>query len=146
MLLFNRYEYQPSTDLIGKGELSRVYKAMDKQLGAPVVVKIYRGNDRSEQIGLSDAGKFLALEHPNLCKYLHIEDIEREGAFGETEKMQVCIQELVEGGDLAAFYKKHADIGMLKQLVTGILHGLDYLHGQGVIHRRIKAKIGRAHV
>ncbi len=90
MLLFNRYEYQPSTDLIGKGELSRVYKAMDKQVGTPVVVKIYRGNDRSEQIGLSDAGKFLALEHPNLCKYLHIEDIEREGLLAKRKRCR-CV-------------------------------------------------------
>src|SRR5579859_5930166 len=99
MLLFNRYQYQPSTDLIGKGETTRVYKALDKEIYLPVAVKIYRANDPTEKFGLVHVEKFIAMDHPNICRYLHVEEIEKESAFGEKEKMQVCVMELVQDGD-----------------------------------------------
>jgi serine/threonine protein kinase len=138
MLLFNRYEYQPSADLIGKGNLSRVYKAMDVQLSMPVAVKIYRGGDGAETIGLMDAEKLISIDHPNLCRYLYIDTIEKEGAFGETEKMTVCVQQLMAGGDITAWYKTYRGTTALANIVSGLLRGLACLHDQGIIHRRIK--------
>jgi serine/threonine protein kinase len=139
MLLFNRYEYQPSADLIGKGGLSRVYKAMDVQLSVPVAIKIYRGADGAETIGLADPEKLISIDHPNLCRYLYIDTIEKEGAFGEPERMMVCVQQLITGGDIAAWYKTYRGTTALQSIIAGILRGLACLHDQGIIHRRIKA-------
>ncbi len=49
MLLFNRYDYNPQTDLLGKGGFSRVYKALDKKLNRHVALKIYKTSEVSER-------------------------------------------------------------------------------------------------
>ncbi|HXB05818.1 MAG TPA: serine/threonine-protein kinase, partial [Puia sp.] len=138
MLLFNRYQYQPSTDLIGKGEHSRVYKALDKEIYLPVAVKIYRGSDHADKYGLVQVEKFIAMDHPNICRYLHVEEIEKEGVFGETEKMQVSVMELVADGDFASYYRAREQPELMRKMVTDILRGLAYLHSQGIVHRRLK--------
>lgn len=139
MLLFNRYQYQPSTDLIGRGELTRVYKALDKQIYLPVAVKIYRGNDPVEKFGLVNVKKFIAMDHPNICRYLHIEDVEKESPAGEKERTQVCVMELVPDGDFASYYRERKDPELLRKMVTDILRGLAYLHSMGIVHRRLKS-------
>ena len=139
MLLFNRYQYQPSTDLIGKGEHTRVYKALDKEIYLPVAVKIYRGSDHADKYGLVQVEKFIAMDHPNICRYLHVEEMEKEGAFGEKETMQVCVMELVADGDFASYYRSRKQPELMRKMVTDILRGLAYLHSQGIVHRRLKA-------
>jgi serine/threonine protein kinase len=139
MLLFNRYQYQPSTDLIGKGEHTRVYKALDKEIYLPVAVKVYRGSDQAEKYGLAQVEKVIAMDHPNICRYLHVEEIEKEGAFGEKETMQVCVMELVADGDFASYYRARNQPELMRKMVTDILRGLAYLHSQGIVHRRLKA-------
>jgi len=138
MLLFNRYQFQPSTDLIGKGELTRVYKALDKQIYLPVAVKIYRGNDPVEKFGFVNVKKFIAMDHPNICRYLHIEDVEKESPLGEKERTQVCVMELVQDGDFGTYYQERKDLELLRKMVVDILRGLSYLHSQGIVHRRLK--------
>ncbi|HEY1213644.1 MAG TPA: protein kinase, partial [Bryobacteraceae bacterium] len=138
MLLFNRYQYQPSTDLIGKGELTRVYKALDKQIYLPVALKIYRGGDPLEKVGLVNVKKFIAMDHPNICRYLHIEDVEKDGPLGEKERTQVCVMELVPDGDFGSYYRERNDTELLRRMVTDILRGLAYLHSKGIVHRRLK--------
>ena len=139
MLLFNRYQYQPSTDLIGRGELTRVYKALDKQIYLPVALKIYRGSDPLDKVGLVNVKKFIAMDHPNICRYLHIEDVEKDGPLGEKERTQVCVMELVPDGDFGSYYRERNDIDLLRRMVSDILRGLTYLHSKGIVHRRLKA-------
>jgi|GEM_PF-1516799 len=138
MLLFNRYQYQPSTDLIGRGDLTRVYKALDKQIYLPVALKIYRGSDPLDKVGLVNVKKFIAMDHPNICRYLHIEDVEKDGPLGEKERTQVCVMELVPDGDFGSYYRARMDVELLRKMVTDILHGLTYLHSKGIVHRRLK--------
>jgi len=138
MLLFNRYQYQPSTDLIGRGELTRVYKALDKQIYLPVALKIYRGSDPLDKVGLVNVKKFIAMDHPNICRYLHIEDVEKDGPLGEKERTQVCVMELVPDGDFGTYYRERKDVELLRRMVTDILRGLSYLHSKGIVHRRLK--------
>ncbi|HVU99522.1 MAG TPA: protein kinase [Puia sp.] len=138
MLLFNRYQYQPSTDLIGRGQLTRVYKALDKQIYLPVALKIYRGSDPLDKVGLVNVKKFIAMDHPNICRYLHIEDVEKDGPLGEKERTQVCVMELVPDGDFGTYYRERKDVELLRRMVTDILRGLAYLHSKGIVHRRLK--------
>ena len=139
MLLFNRYEYNPATDLIGKGGFSRVYKALDKKLNRNVALKIYKSSELAEKYSpLAEIQRVIDFDHPNISRYIDIEEIQKEDAFGEIEKIQVCVMEHLDGGNLAHFYQGNKNPGLFKQLLLDVLRGLAYLHQQGVIHRDIK--------
>lgn len=139
IVLFNRYEYLPVTDLIGKGGFSRVYKAYDKKLNRWVALKIYKTNDLSERYSpFAEIRRVINLDHGNICRYLDIEEIENVNPFGETEKIQVCVMELLDSGNIAEYYKAHPDPDVLKKLLADVLKGLAYLHKKGIIHRDIK--------
>ncbi|MFT3701379.1 MAG: serine/threonine-protein kinase [Agriterribacter sp.] len=139
IVLFNRYEYLPVTDLIGKGGFSRVYKAYDKKLNRWVALKIYKTNDLSDRYSpFAEIRRVINLDHANICRYLDIEEMENINPFGETEKIQVCVMELLDSGNIAEYYKAHPDTAILKKLLMDVLNGLSYLHKKGIIHRDIK--------
>src|SRR5579864_6916709 len=140
MLLFSRYEYNPQTDLIGKGEFARIYRALDKDLNKYLALKIWKtGEDASIPfIPETNRQKLISLSHPNIGSYLAIEEMGKEDAFGEIETIQVCAREWLDGGTLTQYYQSHKDPVILERLLTGVINGLSYLHGNGVAHLNIK--------
>jgi serine/threonine protein kinase len=137
--LFNRYEYNPRTGLIGRGGFSRVYKAFDKKLNRWVALKIYKTGEFSDRYSpIAEIRRVVNLDHPNICRYLDIEEIEKENAFGEREQTQICVMELLDGGTLLEYYTAHPTENVLRKLLTDVLNGLAYLHKNGIIHRDIK--------
>jgi len=140
MLLFNRYEYNPRTDLIGKGGFSRVYKALDQEGNVAVALKIYKNTeDAGGEKPIPEKDRILALDHPNICRYLLIEEMEKEDSFGEREGFQVAVLEWMNGGDLASHYKSRRDLVILKKLLEDTVRGLQYLHANGIVHRHVRA-------
>ncbi|HXB43173.1 MAG TPA: protein kinase [Puia sp.] len=139
MLLFNRYEYNPQTDLLGKGGFSRVYKAVDKKFNRLLALKIYKTSELSDRYSpIAEIQRVIDLDHPNISRYIDIDEIEKEDAFGDIEKIQVCVMELLDGGNIAKFYQANKDLSVLKKLLVDVLQGLSYLHRNGIIHRDIK--------
>ncbi|HVU99527.1 MAG TPA: protein kinase [Puia sp.] len=138
MLLFNRYQYEPSTDCIGKGEYSLVFEALDTHIYLPVAVKVYRAMGSSEKFGFVNVNKFAGLDHPNICRYLYMGEIGKETVPGEHEKRQVCVMELLRDGDFASYYQANRQPELLRKMVLDILHGLTYLHSNRIVHRRLK--------
>lgn len=139
LLLFNRYAYVPSNDLIGRGGFSRVYKAYDQKLNRWVALKVYKTGEFSDRYSpISEIRRVINLDHPNICRYLDIEEIEKENHFGENEKIQVCVMELLDSGNFAEYYRSNKDPEVLRKLIRDILHGLSYLHKNAIIHRDIK--------
>ncbi|GGB03684.1 protein kinase domain-containing protein [Puia dinghuensis] len=138
MLLFNRYKYDPATDAIGKGEFTRVYKAMDTQIYLPVAVKIYQPTDLPSKFGFVQVNKFKDLDHPNICRYLHVGEITKDSAAGDEEKSQVCVMELLPDGNFATYYQARKQPELLRRMVLDILYGLTYLHSHRIVHRRLK--------
>ncbi|MBX2924976.1 MAG: serine/threonine-protein kinase [Chitinophagaceae bacterium] len=139
VVLFNRYEYSPVSDLIGKGGFSRVYKAYDKKLHRWVALKIYKSNDLSDRYSpFAEIQRVINLDHGNICRYLDIEELINYNAFGEKETTQVCVMELMDSGNITEYYSRNKDENTLKKLITDIIKGLSYLHRNGIIHRDIK--------
>ena len=139
MLLFNRYEYNPQTDFIGKGGFSKVYKAFDKKFQRWVALKIYKTSELSERYSpMAEIQRVINLDHPNICRYIDFEEIEKEDSLGEKEKIQVGVMELLDGGNLSKYYRGSHDLSVFKKLLSDVLYGLSYLHKKGIIHRDIK--------
>ena len=138
MLLFNRYQYEPSTDCIGKGEYSLVFEALDTHIYLPVAVKVYRSVESKEKFGFVNANRWVGMDHPNICRYFYMGEIGKEAVSGEDERRQVCVMELLRDGDFASYYQANRQPELLRNMVLDILHGLTYLHGQRIVHRRLK--------
>ncbi|KAI3406851.2 CDC15 [Candida oxycetoniae] len=120
--------------LIGNGAFANVYKATNLLTGEIVAIKQTRlepGQDVTSVMGEIDLLKIL--KHPNIVKY--------HGFTKDSTTLNVIL-EYCGGGSLRQVYKrskKGLSESQIKVYVRGILTGLDYLHGQGVVHRDVKA-------
>jgi serine/threonine protein kinase len=140
MTFKERYQYNPVTDLLGKGGFARVYKAHDVNLEIDVAVKIFNATE-------ANAGKYtvyeeikrgIKLNHPNVLRYFDAAILEHTNSLGEQEVIQIGIMELANAGDLKQFARMHPGSPVLLQLLKEVLSGLDYLHLRGLIHRDLK--------
>ena len=140
MTFKERYQYNPLTDLLGKGGFARVYKAYDTNLDIDVAVKFFNATE-------ANAGKYTVYEeikraikfnHPNVLRYFDAAILENTNSVGEREVIQIGIMELANAGDLKQFVRTHTGSSELIRLLKEVLSGLDYLHQRGLIHRDLK--------
>lgn len=121
---------------LGRGASGRVYRGLDKKTGGNVAVKEIslerlQHSDISSIMGEVELLK--SLNHRNVVQYL--------GSF-RTRHYLYIIMELVEAGSLS-YLIKQSDVGAFPETVVAVyieqvLHGLAYLHAQGIVHRDIK--------
>jgi len=116
-------------ELIGKGGMGEVYKAVDTRLNRDVAVKVSaaRFNDRFER----EARAVAALNHANICT---LYDVGASPAgFG------FLVMEFVEGATLADLVKK-GPIAYEEawRLAQQIIAGLEAAHEKGIVHRDLK--------
>ncbi|KAL4978100.1 hypothetical protein BDW66DRAFT_165175 [Aspergillus desertorum] len=111
-------------DCLGRGAFGSVYRALNWNTGETVAVK---------QIKLADLPKseLRVIMHPNIVKY--------QGFVKSAETLNIIL-EYCENGSLHSIAK---NFGRFPETLVGVymsqvLHGLLYLHDQGVIHRDIK--------
>ncbi len=145
MLLNDRYEYNPDTDLIGKGGLAEVFKAYDRQRECYVALKKFNAADSLKYGIREEFQKSIQFAHGNIVRAFDFFTVIRRFEDGDTHETQYGVMELVEGGDLADYLKKKPAQEELLEVVKGILRGLDYLHTpdpttnkRRIIHRDIK--------
>lgn len=139
MLLFNRYEYDPQKDMLGKGGFSTVYKALDTRHKRYVALKFYTISANNSKYDLiTEINRVIDLDHPNICRYFDAEQYTEIRLSGEEEATQVAILELLDKGDIAGYLQKKPSALIRKKLLIDVLQGLAYLHKHGVIHRDIK--------
>jgi serine/threonine protein kinase len=138
--LFNKYVYDPKTDIIGKGGFATVYKAHDKILEIDVALKFFHTTDAATKYNITNEIKrVIRLSHQNIVKFYGIESITKTDMHGEEENIQIGIMELAVEGQINSYLRHHKlDKKTFAQLLIGILEGLKYLHSQGIIHRDIK--------
>jgi serine/threonine protein kinase len=132
----DRYKYNSSTNLLGKGGFSRVFKATDLLLERDVALKIFNSEQSARYDLITEIKKVIKLDHPNLCRYFDVAILESINALGESEKVQVGIMEYLDGGDIRTYTRNHPE--KRDKLLIDVLKGLSFLHKHGIIHRDLK--------
>ncbi|GAB4198430.1 MAG: hypothetical protein OHK0022_17770 [Roseiflexaceae bacterium] len=124
--------------VLGSGGFGTVYLATDNRLNIKVAVKSNLLGDSSAQARFFQEAQLLAkLKHPNLPKVTDY-FIEAQGPYTG----HYFVMEYIQGENL---HDKLQREGFLNEqvtlsIITPILHALQYLHQQNIIHRDIKPK------
>ena len=125
--------YQLGKEL-GKGGFGTVYQGLDTATGRFVAVKqVSTKNvpkDELESIH-SEINLLKKLKHDNIVRYF--DSVEADGTLN-------IVLEFVENGSLSDIIKRFGTFTetLAVMYIAQVLHGLEYLHIQGVIHRDIK--------
>ncbi|KAM5455628.1 Protein kinase of the Mitotic Exit Network [Microsporum audouinii] len=121
-------------DCLGKGAFGSVYRALNWGTGETVAVKQIRLADlpKSElRVIMQEIDLLKNLDHPNIVKY--------HGFVKSAETLNIIL-EYCENGSLHSISKNFGRFpeNLVGLYMSQVLHGLLYLHEQGVIHRDIK--------
>ena len=129
--------------LIGKGTYGRVYVGINATTGEVLAIKQVEVNPKvagQEKDKIKDTVASLDreidtmqhLEHPNIVQYLGCE---------RKEYSISIFLEYISGGSIGSCLRKHGEFEerVVSSLTRQVLAGLSYLHGQGILHRDLKA-------
>ncbi|GAB3575009.1 serine/threonine-protein kinase [Leifsonia lichenia] len=131
-MLLDRYELR---DALGRGGMATVYRALDRQLGRFVAVKLFApGTAVDDARRRAEATLLARLSHPSLVT-LHDAHLAVEG----DATPSFLVMELVDGTDL----RRRLDDGPLTgaeaaELAAEIAEGLVVVHDAGMVHRDLK--------
>jgi eukaryotic-like serine/threonine-protein kinase len=117
-------------DVIGRGGMGIVYKAIDPFLNRVVAIKMMTGGF-SDNPDRREAQSTAGLQHPNIVIVYEL---------GEREENPYGVMEFVEGESLDAIISSRRQLSPLEKtrLIIGVCHGLSHAHGRGFVHRDIK--------
>ncbi|KAI5778231.1 hypothetical protein EDC01DRAFT_622910 [Geopyxis carbonaria] len=121
-------------DCLGKGAFGSVYRALNWGTGQTVAVKQVRLADLPKtelRVIMLEIDLLKNLNHPNIVQY---------HGYSKTADSLYIILEYCENGSLHSICKNFGKFpeNLVGLYMTQTLHGLLYLHDQGVIHRDIK--------
>ncbi|KAI2622028.1 hypothetical protein GGS21DRAFT_535225 [Xylaria nigripes] len=130
-------------ELIGKGTYGRVYLGMNATTGEFLAVKEVEVNQKVAGGDKNKMKELLAaldqeidtmqnLDHDNIVQYLGCE---------RKETSISIFLEYISGGSIGSCLRKHGKFEepVVRSLTRQTLSGLAYLHGEGILHRDLKA-------
>lgn len=130
--LAGRYEIM---EIIGRGGIGTVYRALDLELSEPVAVKMLRREYVSDSTALARFKSEL-----RLARRISHRNVIRTHDLGETDGMYFVTMEYVEGTSVKTLITErgrlpvHATLPIARQLCRA----LEVAHEHGIIHRDIK--------
>lgn len=123
-----------TTDIIGRGGFSIVYKGIHKKLNFPVAIKMMRHNmamDDDFLNGFWNEARLIArLDHENIVKVFDIE---------ERYRTLFIIMEYIAGDSLGKMIQRLKAIppSLAADFLVQLCDALSYAHNQNIIHRDI---------
>jgi TOMM system kinase/cyclase fusion protein len=136
-VLGGKYELR---EQIGAGGGGTVFRALQRNTGQDVAVKVQRLSAGLDGLGLSRQRTRFKREM-EICARLHHPDIVRLIDFGEvTEGTSFSVFEFVPGRTLRGVLDAEGALQLerARRLMAQLLVALAYAHGEGVIHRDLK--------
>jgi eukaryotic-like serine/threonine-protein kinase len=131
-VLAGRYEV---LQLLGEGGMGAVYKAMDRELGRPVAMKLIRPELAAHPAILARFKQELLLSHQVTHKnVIRIYDL------GDADGVKFITMEFVEGQDLHALIQEKQKFSPEEavEIMQQVCRALEAAHSVGVIHRDLK--------
>ena len=131
-VLGGRYEIQ---QLLGEGGMGAVYKALDRELGRPVALKLIRPELASNASMLVRFKQELLLSrqvtHKNVIRIYDL---------GDADGVKFITMEFVEGRDLRALIQERNKFSPEEavEIMQQVCQALEAAHSVGVIHRDLK--------
>ena len=120
------------TAKLGEGGMGFVYKARDKNLATDVVVKVPRRSMLEDPEAVKrfarEVRSLVQLAHPRIVKVLDV---------GEYDGLPFAVMQYLPGGSLQD-RQQQLSAGNLASWLPGVAEALDFLHGQGYVHRDVK--------
>ena len=121
---------------IGRGSFGRVFRGLNERTGELFAVKqvpLHDENTKEAKALVTEISVMKALEHEHIVRYLGTQMLPDQGL--------VCIfMEYVPGGSIAGMLAQFGIFkeDLIRRYIEQVLHGLEYLHGMGIVHRDIK--------
>ena len=122
-------------EMIGKGGMGVVYKALDPRIGRVVAIKtLFAHRDAEPEVRhrfLQEARSAGALSHKNIITIFEMD---------EDAGQSFIAMEYLEGEDLKSIIARRAPISLEQKLhiLLEVCEGVAHAHSMGVIHRDIK--------
>ncbi len=120
---------------LGKGGMGVVYKGQDPMIGRMVAIKMMTGGFQDNPDLLKrfyrEAQSTGMLQHPNIVIVYDL---------GDWEGNPYLVMEYLEGEGLDKIISTRRDVSLVQKLhyIVQALHGLNYAHQRGIVHRDIK--------
>ncbi len=125
---------------LGEGGMAFVYRALDKNLDADVVIKVPRrailDDPEFATRFAREVRSLVKLSHPNIVK---ITDV------GEHDGVPFAVMQYLSGGSLEDYETLdrtdpavRSSLSALGDWLPGIARALDFVHSQGYVHRDVK--------
>ncbi|HXE90110.1 MAG TPA: protein kinase [Terriglobales bacterium] len=122
-------------EVLGKGGMGVVYKAMDPMIDRTVAIKMMTGGFAENPDLLKrfyrEARATAMLQHPNIVIVYDL---------GEHEGNPYLVMEFLEGEALDKVIASRREVSLVQKLdyIIQALNGLSYAHQKGIVHRDIK--------